>query len=96
MSDVFETKAKRIAPDQIEVIDANGAHIAGKDESQKNPFMGSGMKVVKMGPVGALAGLVLLPILIPVAIIGFILLAVFAMLFGKAFFRAGMAKVIRR
>lgn len=96
MSDVFETKAKRIAPDQIEVIDANGTHIAGKEEATANPFMGSGMKVMKMGPVGALAGLVMLPIIIPIAIIGFILLAVFAMLFGKAFFKAGMAKVIRR
>lgn len=96
MSDVFETKAKRIAPDQIEVIDAHGTHIAGKEESPKNPFMGSGFKVVKMGPVGALAGLLMLPIIIPIAIIGFILLAIFAMLFGKAFFKAGMSKVIRR
>jgi len=97
MSDVFETKAKRIAPDQIEVIDSNGTHIAGKAESQ-GPFFGGsgGMRVVKMGPVSAIAGLIMLPILIPIAIIGFFLLAIFAIIFGKAFFKAGMAKVIRR
>ncbi len=95
MSDVFETKAKKIAPDQIEVIDATGAHVAGKVEQPTNPFMG-GMKVVKMGPMGGLAALVMLPILIPVAIIGFFLLAIFAIIFGKAFFKAGMTKVMKR
>jgi hypothetical protein len=96
MSDVFETKAKKIAPDQIEVIDANGVHIAGKENEATNPFMGSGFKVIKMGPGTGLAGLLLLPILIPIAIIGFFLLAIFALIFGKAFFKAGMAKVIKR
>ena len=96
MSDVFETKAKKIAPDQVEIIDSNGTHIAGKDESRGPFFAGSNMRVVKMGPLGGLAGLIMLPILIPIAIIGFFLLLVFAMIFGKAFFKAGMAKVIRR
>jgi hypothetical protein len=99
MSDVFEVKAKRIAPDQIEVIDASGAHVAGKDAST-NPFgangMNGGIHVMKMGPLGGLAGLLLLPILIPIAIIGFFLLAILAIFFGKAIFRSGMAKVIRR
>lgn len=100
MSEVFETKAKRIAPDQIEVIDANGTHVAGKSESNANSpfgaFGSSGVHVMKMGPLGGLGTLILLPILIPVAIIGFFLLVVFALFFGKTFFKAGMAKVIRR
>lgn len=96
MNEVFETKAKKIAPDQVEVIDASGAHIAGKENEPTNPFMGSGFKVVKMGPGTGLAGLLLLPILIPIAIIGFFLLAIFALVFGKAFFKTGISKVIRR
>ncbi len=94
MSDVFETKAKRISPDQVEVVDANGTHVAGKEEAPANPF--GGVHVVKMGSLGGLGTLLLLPILIPVAIIGFFLLALLAILFGKTFFKAGMSKFIRR
>lgn len=96
MNEVFETKAKKIAPDQVEVIDASGAHIAGKENEPVNPFANAGFKVVKMGPGNALAGILLLPIIIPVAIIGFFLLAIFAMIFGKAFFKTGMMKFIRK
>lgn len=100
MSDVFETKAKKIAPDQVEVIDANGTHIAGKEEQPTNPFGGAfggnGVHVMKVGSFGGLGTFLLLPILIPVAIIGFFLLAILALLFGKTFFKAGMAKIIRR
>ncbi len=100
MSEVFETKAKRIAPDQIEVIDANGTHIAGKDDSNEDPFKAAfghgGVHVVKMGSFGGIGTLLMLPILIPVAIIGFFLLAILALLFGKAFFKAGMSKILRR
>jgi hypothetical protein len=96
MNDVFETKAKKIAPDQVEVLDANGAHVAGKEQASPFGFQNGGFKVVKMGPLGALTGLVMLPIIIPVAIIGFFLLMLFAMVFGKTFFKAGMAKVIKR
>ncbi len=94
MKDVFEIKAKKIAPDQVEVVDANGAHVAGKEEPRVNSF--GGVHVVKMGPLGGLAGLLFLPILIPVAIIGFFLLTIFALFFGKAFFKAGISKIIRR
>lgn len=95
--DVFETKAKRIAPDQVEVIDANGAHVAGKEERPTNPFGGTGgVHVVKMGSLGGLGTMLLLPIIIPIAIIGIFFLAIFALLFGKAFFRSGMSKIIRR
>lgn len=100
MNEVFETKAKKISVDQVEVVDANGAHVAGKDNEQQNPFTGSfgtgNFKVVKMGPMGALGGLLLLPIIIPVAIIGFFLVMILAMFFGKAFLRSTMTKVIRR
>ena len=96
MSDVFEVKAKRIAPDQVEVVDSKGAHLAGKEEPRPNPFGGGGVHVLKMGPVGGLVSLLLLPILIPVAIIGFFLLAILAIFFGKAIFKSGLAKVIRR
>ena len=37
MSDVIETKAKKIAADQVEVLDANGEHLAGKEQHQ-NPL----------------------------------------------------------
>jgi hypothetical protein len=97
MSDVIETKAKKIAADQVEVLGANGEHIAGKE--QANPFgfqQAGGFKVVKMGPLGGLVGLVMLPILIPVAIIGFFGLMLLAMVFGKTIFKTGMMKVMKR
>ncbi len=98
MSDVIETKAKKIAADQVEVLGANGEHLAGKEQHQ-NPFgfqQAGGFKVVKMGPMGGLIGLVMLPILIPVAIIGFFVLMLLAMVFGKAIFKTGMMKVMKR
>jgi hypothetical protein len=96
MSDVIETKAKKIAPDQVEVLGADGAHIAGKEQPNPFAFQNGGFKVVKMGPLGGLAGLVMLPILIPVAIIGFFVLLLFAMIFGKTVFKSGMMKVMKR
>lgn len=96
MSDVFETKAKKISSDQVEVLDSNGAHLAGKETASASPFSAGGFKVVKMGPVGTVAGLLILPILIPLAIIGFFLMMIFAMLFGKTFVKSGIMKVIKR
>ena len=108
MSDIFETKAKKMSAkaksgrsnyadaavvmDQfcvnlIEVLGADGSHIAGKsvfNDGQSFKGMG-GIHVMKMGPVTGLIGLVLLPVIIPIVIIGFILLGIFAMLFGRAF-----------
>jgi hypothetical protein len=37
-----------------------------------------------------------LPILIPLVIIGFFMLILFAMLFGKTFVKSGMMKVMKR
>lgn len=97
--DIVEVKAKKISSENVEILGADGSHIAGK-EDQATPnfggFGGGGFKVVKMGPLGGLAGLLLLPIMIPVVLIGIILLAVFAMIFGKALFRSGMVKVFKR
>jgi len=96
MSEVFETKARKVSADQVEVLDQNGSHIAGKSESESSPFSAGGFKVVKMGPLASLGGLLLLPVLIPVAIIGFFLLMIFAMIFGRAVLKTGMMKVMKR
>ena len=89
MNDVFETKARKVSADQVEILDQNGSHLSGKQET-------SGFKVVKMGPIGSIAGLLLLPIIIPIAIIGFFFLLILALFFGKTVFKSGMMKVIRR
>lgn len=94
MSDVFETKAKKISADQVEVVDATGAHVAGKEA--EGPAVFSGMKVVKVGPMGGVLALLALPLLLPLMLIALLFIAILAVFFGKAFFRTGFAKVMRR
>ena len=80
---------KKISADQVEVIDAQG-HVlqeSKESESRANPFQGafgSGqIKVFRGGP----AMLLLLPIMIPLVLIGFFILMVFALIFGRRAFR---------
>lgn len=87
---------KKIDPKNVEVIQADGTPLHEKPVSEAGLFSGGSFRVVKMGPIGGLATLVMLPLLIPVFLIGFILLMVLAMIFGKTVFKSGMARVIRR
>jgi hypothetical protein len=78
---------KKISAEQIEVIDAHG-HVIQESKEQaemKNPFGGAfgGVKVFRGGP----AVLLLLPLLIPIAIIGMFLVTIFALIFGRSVFK---------
>lgn len=84
-----EPKPKKISVDQVEVIDAQGHVIQeSKDSEQqaheyRNPFAKGQIKVFKGGP----AMLLLLPVLIPLMLVGFILLLIFAIFFGRRAFK---------
>ena len=80
-------KPKKISIDQIEVIDAQGQVIQeSKDHesvhARNNPF-GANVKVFKGGP----AMLLLLPIMIPLVFVGFFLILIFAIFFGRRAFK---------
>ena len=78
---------RKISPDQVEIISPNGESTQHPDaKGQGSPFGGSfgQVKVFRGGP----ATLLLLPILIPVFLVGFVLLLIAALLFGKTIFKS--------
>jgi hypothetical protein len=78
-----EEQPKKISAAQVEVIDAQGQVIQEAKESNTRSQGRAQMKVFKGGP----AMLLLLPILIPLAFVGFFLLMIFALIFGRKAFR---------
>ncbi len=77
---------RKVPLSQVEVIGADGSVVKEASESasphQANSPFGN-IKVIKAGPWM----LFLLPLLIPVAIIGVILMMVLALLFGRGMFK---------
>ena len=84
---IENNRVKKISLEQVEVIDKAGHVIKESDHSleQENsgPRVMGNIHVMKAGPLGFL----ILPLLIPVFLIGFILLLVFALFFGKTVFK---------
>ena len=71
---------KKISPDQVEVVGVASEGHPGQSTFSQSPFQ---MKVIKGGPVT----LLLLPLLIPVFLIGFILLMIAMIFFGTSVFK---------
>ena len=67
---------KKIDASQVEVLDRGGESLTPKKEPGAGAF---GVRVIQAGPVG----LLLLPLLIPVLILGFFLLMIPMFLFGR-------------
>jgi|GEM_PF-2102569 len=93
-----EEAPKKINADQVEVIDAQGHVIqeskegpqgSGRTHEADRPFAGKfgggfgQVRIFRGGP----AMLLLLPLLIPFALIAFFLLIVFALIFGRRVFK---------
>jgi hypothetical protein len=84
---------RKVDASHIEVIGKTGEVIRESEDSKAaNPFSGfSGIRVIQGGP----AMLLLLPILIPVMIVGFFVLMVFALVFGRGVFKVA-TRTLRR
>lgn len=86
---------KKISPDQVEIIGANGEVVkpAHDTHTTEGAFQGTfgGMRVMKVGPWA----LLLLPVLIPIMIIGFFIIMLLAMVFGKTMFKVLKNPIIR-
>ena len=76
---------RKVSVDQMEILGSNGEVIkeGHRPESVAHPFHFGGIKVFK----GGLGLLILLPVLIPVMLLFFILISVFALFFGKGVVR---------
>ncbi len=86
---------KKISADQVEVIGANG-EVVKPGESKKtrdDPFQG------RFGNIRVIQGspwlLLLLPIVIPIAIVFFFIIMIFALLFGKSLFKIFRGPTLR-
>lgn len=74
---------KKILASQVEVLGANGEVVkpSEEDPSQKPQWNGFGqVRVIKGGPWM----LLFIPVLIPILIVGFFLMMVLALFFGKS------------
>ena len=89
---------KKITADEIEVIDSQGKVLKESShhvEEKESHFKINGIPFGKMGHFKVLKGgplmLLMIPIIIPFILVGFFLLLVVALLFGRSAF-----KVIKR
>ncbi len=87
---------KKISADHVEVLAADGHTIQEAKDHSSSPngfFSGNGaqVRVIRGGP----AMLLLAPILIPLLIIGFFLLAIFALFFGRTLFKTAFGRMTR-
>ncbi len=85
---------RKVSPAEVEILGAGGETIR---ESERNPggsslFSSGNIRVFKGGP----ALLLLLPLLIPIAILAFFTMAIAALFFGKSVMRVVSTGIRRR
>ena len=85
---------RKVDASHVEVIGKSGEILRESEDSKTaNPFSGfTGVRVIQGGP----AMLLLLPILIPVMLVGFFLLMIFALVFGRGVFNIATRTLRRR
>ena len=89
----FETPRK-VNADAIEVIGRQGETL--RESREEEPITAGrsfgGVKVIQGGP----ALLLFLPLLIPIAIVAFLMMTVFALLFGRSAIRVFSTRLFKR
>ncbi len=87
---------KKITVDQVEVLDAKGQVIKESDHTldrdSGNPRMMGNFRVIKGGPLA----LLLLPLAIPILLVGFFVLMIVALFFGRSIFKIVSGPLQRR
>jgi hypothetical protein len=89
-----ETQPRKVNPAEVEILDSSGEVLKGRNHQAKDSRSGGfgGIRVIQGGP----ALLLLLPILIPILIFGFLIMAVMALFFGQRVMRVFSTGLRRR
>ena len=90
----MEDQPRKVSPAEIEILDSTGEIVRERSKNAKAAGSGTfgGVRVIQGGP----AILLLLPVLIPILIVGFFIMAFMALFFGRGIMRVFSTGLRRR